>query len=316
MHALAPLAALVILVAACDGTVPTSPPASPTPAPAATGGPAGMLHMTAEPGYDYRRAEIDYVVGGERIEGESIDQDVEIIVNRAFPPGSIQVIKNDIPCDGSIEITSGMETDVLLDFGQGDSGEGVCELFTRETHPTGSIQHPELPLTSAVGAFLPFGMESVFVVRSLDAPEAAPIAEVTVDDPPYEAEQITVQPGRYETSVLIDGVVIARMTVDLERGEDRWMPLRVLPPDVPRDCGETPEAICRRVINAGYMWGLFPGGREYVTAATVRPSDVMSCGHSIESPLYSVVYQMANPSGESDATVGRYPDGRYTACSY
>ena len=273
--------------------------------------------MTAEPAYDYRRAEIAYVVAGMRIAGESIDQDVEIIIDRELPAGPVQVIKNDNPCDGAIEINSGMETDVLLDFGLGDSGEEVCEVFARQTHPTGSIRHPELPPTAAVGAFLPFGMESVFVVRSLDAaPDAPPIAEVTVKDPPYEAAQITVQPGRYETSVLVDGVVIARDTVDLERGEDRLMLLRVLPPDVPRDCGETPKATCERVVNAGYMWGLFPGGREIVTSVSVRPSQSMSCMAGVESPLYDLVFEVANPKGDLTATVGRYANGNYTACTY
>jgi hypothetical protein len=285
-----------------------------TPAP--TAGAPGQLHMIAEPAYDYRRAELAYFIGNDRIAGESIDQDVEIIVNRPFPPGAIRVEKNGLLCDGVIQIESDVETDVLLDFGLGDAGGEVCEVFTTETHPPGSIDHPELPLTAAVGSFLPFGLESVFVVRSLDDPDAPPIAEVTVNDPPYEAAQITVQPGRYETSVLVDGVVIARDTVDLERGEDRIMLLRVLPPDVPRDCGDTPTAICEAVVNAGYMWGLFPGGREFVTAVSVRPSEVMSCMAGIQSPLYDVAFQVANPASEMTATVGRYADGRYTACTY
>ena len=275
-----------------------------------------MLHMTAEPAYDASRVELAYVVGTSRIDGESIDEDVEIIINREFPPGPVRVEKNGRLCDGMVEITSAMETDVLLDFGLGDDGNEVCELFSKETHPLGSIRHPELPLTAAVGAFLPFGLESRFVVRSLDDPDAAPIAEITVNAPPYEAAQVTVQPGRYETSVIVDGVVIARDTIDLERGEDRIMVLRVLPPDVPRDCGETPKATCERVINAGYMWGLFPGGREVVTAVSVRPSQYMSCMQGVESPLYDVVFKVANPKGELDATVGRYANGRYTACTY
>jgi hypothetical protein len=280
-------------------------------------GPAGLLHLTAQPAYGPERVELDYLLAdGTRIEGESIDEDVEIIVNRELPHGPLQVIKNGRVCHGVVDLPSAMELDVLLDFGLDDTGEEVCELFPRATHPIGSIKHPELPLTSAVGAFLPFGMESVFVVRSLDNPDAPPMAEVTVNDPPYEAEQLTVPPGRYETSVLVDGVVIATDTIDLERGEDRIMLLRVLPPDVPRDCGDTPQAICERVVNAGYMWGLFPGGREVVTAVTVRPSQVMSCMAGVQSPLYDLVFEVAKPKGELTATVGRYEDGRYTACTY
>ncbi len=266
-----------------------------------------------QPAYDARRVELAYLVGNQRIDGESIDQDVEVIVNRPFAPGTVRIEKNGLVCEGSLEIVSGMETDVLLDV---NAQPDQCEVFSRETHPTGSIKHPELPLASAVGAFLPFGIESVFVVRSLDDPDVPPIAEITVKDPPYEAAQITVQPGRYETSVLVDGVVIARDTVDLERGEDRIMLLRVLPPDVPRDCGELPKAICERVVNAGYMWGLFPGGREVVTAVSVRPSQYMSCMPGVESPLYDLVFEVSNPSGALDATVGRYANGRYTACTY
>lgn len=322
-NTLALLAGLLFALspAACDspsvGTPTASTPAASAPATAdPTAGASGRLHMIAEPGYDHRRVELAYFVGSNRIKGESIDEDVEIIVNREFPPGQVRVEKNGLLCDGVIEILSDVETDVLLDFALGDAGHEVCEVFTTETHPPGSIAHPELPLTAAVGAFLPFGMESVFVVRSLDDPDSPPIAEITVSDPPYEAAQIVVEPGRYETSVLVDGVVIARDTVDLERGEDRIMFLRVLPPDVPRDCGDTPETICELVVNAGYMWGLFPGGREVVTAVSVRPSQYMSCMQGIESPLYDLVFEVANPKGDLEATVGRYENGRYTACTY
>lgn len=310
---------LALVIAGCGSLVGGQPTAStpvapgpPTGAPLTTGQP-GRLHMIARPGYAASRVELAYMVGGSRVEGESIDQDVEIIVNRDFPPGELRVEKNGLLCDGAVEIVSNVETDVLLRFG---SQPERCELFTTETHPPGSIDHPELPLTAAVGAYLPFGLSSVFVVRSLDDPEAPPVAEVTVDDPPYEAAQIVVQPGRYQVSVVVDGAVLAEDTVELERGENRIMLLRVLPPDVPRDCGNTPAATCERVIQAGYAWGLFPGGREYVTAVRVRPSEVSSCMHPIEGPLFDVTVELANPKGDSAATVGRLPNGRYDACSY
>jgi hypothetical protein len=311
---LAAIATVAILLAGCDRTVPATQPAG-TPATTAspTSGAPGQLHMTMQPAYDARRVELAYLVDGERIEGESIDQDVEVIVNRPFPPGTVRIEKNGVVCAGSLEIVSGMETDVLLDV---NAQPDRCEVFSRETHPTGSIQHPELPLTSAVGAFVPLGLESVFVVRSLDDLNAAPIAEVTIRDPPWEAEQIVVQPGRYETSVLVDGVVIATDTVELERGEDRIMFLRVLPPDVPRDCGDIPGDICEQAIIGGYAGGLFQTDRMYVTAARLRPSQYSSCMGPFVGPLYDVVFEMANPRGELTATVGQYENGRFDACTY
>jgi hypothetical protein len=48
----------------------------------------------------------------------------------------------------------------------------------------------------------------------------------------------------------------------------------------------------------------------------VRPSEVGSCMASIQAPLYDVVFDLANPKGKADATVGRLPNGRYVPCTY
>jgi hypothetical protein len=297
---------------------PGPPAATGTPRPAtsppAESGLTGMLHMTAVPAYDYRRANLAYIVSGTRTEGESIDQDVEIIVNRPFPPGEISVVKNDLLCAGTVTIVSGMETDVTLDFGQDQAGDEMCRLFTRATHPTGSIVHPELPLTASVGAILPIGVPSVFVVRSLDSPEAPPIAEVSVNESPWEAAQVVVQPGRYEVSVIVDGVVLGTQVIDLERGEDRVAILKILPPDVPRDCGEFAPDVCEAAIAEGYAWGLFTDGNSKVVAVSVRASEYPSCMGDLD-PEWNVLFVL-EPEGEIEVVVGVYPDGRLDACTY
>jgi hypothetical protein len=272
-------AALALVTAACGSPVPSTPAASAEP----TASAPGQLHPIMEPAYDQAPLRLAYLVAGSRIEGETIDEDVEVIVNRPFPPGDIQVVYNDLVCNGSVAIVSNMEADALLDI-----EPDRCSVVTTDTHAPGAILHPELPHTASVGAFLPFGVPSVFVVRSLDTPGATPAAEVAVDDPPWEAEQVVVQPGRYEVSVLVDGVVLASDELDLERGEDRIVFLRVLPPDVPRDCGGLPEATCEPAITAAYAHGLFLQGDTTVSAVSVRTSEVMSCDMLI-TPEFDVI---------------------------
>ena len=272
-----------------------------------------MLHLTMDPPYACCDLQLHYVLAdGSTIKGESIRGDIDVIVNRPFAPGTVHVVYNDVTCEGSFEIASGQESDVVMDMGS----DPRCRLWTTEWHPTGSIQHPELPLTAHVSAELPFGVASVFVLQSLDHPDAPPTATINVDAPPWEVGPIEITPGRYELSVLVDGVVLGSRREDLVRGSDWVFSLRILPRDVPRDCGDTPKATCERVINAGYMGGLFPNSREVVTAVSVRPSQYMSCMAGVESPLYDVVFELANPKGKTTATVGRYENGRYTACTY
>jgi hypothetical protein len=302
--------AIVFSITGCDAeVVPTTPPVT-APAPAATDGPPGMLHLTSEGMYDQHPLHLTYLTGGARIDGETIDEDIEVIVNRPMPPGSLQVHYNDLLCAGSVEIESNVETDVLFDF-----GVESCSISTTATHAPGSVAHRELPTTASVGAFLPFGVPSVFVVRSLDDPGAAPIAEVAVMGPPWEAAQVVVEPGRYELSVRIDGVTLAHDELDLERGEDRIVNLRVLPPDVPRDCGETAATLCEEAITAGYGRGLFLDGTTIVTSVTVRPTKYASCDGQV-APEFDVRFGLAKPAGESEVTVGRLPDGRLSACTY
>lgn len=283
-----------------------------TPEP--TAGPPGMLHLTMDPPYDCCDLQLRYLLeDGSTVKGEAIRGDIEVIVNRPFDPGAVRVVYNDVTCEGSVEIASGMESDVVMEIG---AQPPHCSLRAVETHPLGSIKHPDLPLTAHVGAFMPFGVSSIFVLQSLENPDAPPTATIKVDKPPWEAGRIEVTPGRYELSVVVDGVVLGSLRDDIVRGSDWIFPLRLLPRDVPRDCGDTPQAICERVINAGYMWGLFPNGREVVTAVSVRPSQYMSCMAGVESPLYDLVFKVANPKGEMDATVGRRENGRYVACTY
>jgi hypothetical protein len=302
---------LALLVAACQSpVVPTGTPVVPTATPTATTAAQGMLHLTSDGRYDQFPIRLAYVVGGVRIEGETIDSDIEVIVNRPFPPGSVEVLFSDRACDGSVLIASNMETDALLDF-----GAEACSISTTDTHPAGSVKHRELPTTASVGALLPFGVPSVFLVRSLDTPGAAPAAEVAVDEAPWEAAQVVVQPGRYEVSVLVDDAVLARDVLDLERGEDRIVNLRVLPPSIPRDCGDTEIARCELAITAGYAGGLSIEGNTIASAVRVRPTRYRVCD-MVLTPEFDVTFTLANPAGEIEVTVGSYPDGRLGACTY
>lgn len=300
--------ALGLPIAACVSPVPTA--STPAATAEATASAPGMLHLTMEPAYDQHRVRLAYVIGDTRIEGESVKQDVEVIVNRPFPAGTIQVVYDDRVCDGSVAIRSNMETDVVLAL-----ASDACAVSTTDTHPAGSIRHPELPTTASVGAFLPFGLPSAFVVRPVDAPAATPAAQEAVDGPPWEVEPIVVQPGRYEVSVLLDGVVLAREELDLERGESTFVNLRVLPAGLPRDCGEVAAAPCQSAIAEAYAWGLFLEGDTTVSAVGVRPTTYTGCNAPF-TPEYTVTFVLANPKVEIAVTVGRGPDGHLGVCSY
>jgi hypothetical protein len=271
--------------------------------------------MTMEPSYDCCDLQLRYVLAdGSTVKGEMIRGDIEVIVNRPFDPGTIQVINNDVTCEGSVQIAAALETDVVMKIG---SQPERCSLRTTETHPAGSIEHPELPLTAHVGAFLPFGVPSVFLLQGLDNPEAPPTARIEVDKAPWEVGQIEVIPGLYELSVLVDGEVLGSRREDIVRGSDWIFPLRILPRDVPRDCGETAAALCERAITAAYDGGLFLQGDTRVAAVSVRPTIYggTACDSGIV-PEFDLVFQLANPKGESGVTVGTPPNGRLTACTY
>lgn len=267
-----------------------------------------------KPPYDCCDLQLRYILAdGSTVKGESIRGDIEVIVNRPFSPGVVQVVYNDVTCEGSVEIAPDQESDVVMDLGS----DPRCRLLTTETHPLGSIQHPDLPLTAQVGADLPFGVPSVFVLQSLDMPDAPPAARVSVDKAPWEIGRIEIEPGNYELSVLVRGVVLGSVREDLVRGSDWIFNLRFLPRNVTRDCGDIVKATCERVAGAAYAWGLFPSDQgQYVTVVRVRPSAVVSCMAPIQAPLYDVTFEMANPRGAAEATVGRLPNGRYDACSY
>ena len=307
---------MALVLAACGSAPPSSPALSTSGAVATaqpTAGAPGMLHLTMDPPYDCCDLELRYILAdGSRVKGELIRGDIDVIVNRPFAPGTLQVLYNDVTCEGSVEIEAGMESDVVMDMGF----DPKCRLRTTETHPAGSIKHPDLPPTAHVGADLPFGVPSVFVLQSLDNPNAPPTARIAVDKAPWEVGRIEITPGLYELSVLVHGAVLGSFREDLVRGSDWVFPLRLLPRDVPRDCGDTPVAICERAINAGYAWGLFLRGAQYATAATIRPSQYMSCMPGVEAPLYDVAFKIGNPKGDADVTVGRLPSGRFTACTY
>jgi hypothetical protein len=204
-----------------------------------------------------------------------------------------------------------MEVDAVLEIG-GDA----CSLVETGAHVPGAIRHPELPTTAVVGAGLPIGVPSTFVLRRLDSSDTTPVASVDVEVPPWEVFGITVAPGRYEASVLVDGVVLASEELDLERGEDVVVNLKVLPGDVPRACGEIDAGDCEAAIAEAYADGLFTQQGEVVISVAVRPSQYMSCGHPPVTPAFDVTFLLANPSGDIEVTVGRSEDGRLFACGY
>ncbi|HET9851380.1 MAG TPA: hypothetical protein VFP56_02610 [Candidatus Limnocylindrales bacterium] len=308
---------LALALIGCGGDVPSmtaTPTSVPSVSVAPTAGPPGQLHLTMKPPYDCCDLQLRYILADEStVKGESIRGDIEVIVNRPFSPGVVQVVYNDVTCEGSVEIAPDQESDVVMDLGR----DPRCRLLTTETHPLGSIQHPDQPLTAHVGADLPLGLASVFVLQSLDTPEAPPTARIAVEKAPWEVRHIKIEPGRYELSVLENGVVLGSLREDLVRGSDWIFNLRFLPRNVTRDCGDIVKATCERVAGAAYAWGLFPSDQaQYVTVVRVRPSAVESCMAPIEAPLYDVTFEMANPKGAAEATVGRLPNGRYDACSY
>ena len=73
----------------------------------------------------------------------------------------------------------------------------------------------------------------MFVLQSLDNPDAPPTARIEVDKAPWEVGQIEVNPGLYELSVLVDGEVLGSLREDIVRGSDWIFQLRLLPRDVP-----------------------------------------------------------------------------------
>ena len=308
---------LALLLLGCVGSTPSAPvlTSAPIATVAPTVGPPGQLHLTMDPPYDCCDLQLRYILAdGSTVGGEKVRGDIEVIVNRPFDPGTVQVKYNDVTCEGVVEIASGMESDAVMDIG---AQPARCSLRTTETHPTGSIEHPDLPLTAHVGAFMPFGVPSVFVLQSLDNPDAPPTATIPVDRAPWEVMQVEVTPGLYQLSVLVDGEVLGSLREDIVRGSDWIFPLRILPRDVPRDCGEIPAAQCERAITAAYDGGLFLQGDTRVTAVSVRPTiyGATACDSGIV-PEFDLTFQLANPKGESGVTVGTPPNGRLTACTY
>jgi hypothetical protein len=272
----------------------------------------GALHLTMDPPYA-GLVRLDYVLGdGTRIPGDVTENGIDVIVNRSFQAGSIHVLYNEVLCDGAIEIVSAMESDVVLDLGGDDPG---CRLVRPEIHPLGSVRHPELPLTARVSAELPFGVPSTFVLMSLDTPGASPVARVDVNKAPWEVNQIEVDPGGYELSVLVDGVRLGSLREHIPRGSDWVFSLRILPPYVPRDCGDIAADPCERAITTAYGRGLFLQGDTRVSSVAVRATRYMSCD-SLVDPEFDVTFQLVRPKGEIEVTVGTQPNGRLTACTY
>lgn len=291
---------------------PTVTP-GPTATPDAAAEGVGLFHMTMDPAYDQLPLRLQYLVArGRQVVEYAFSADIAVIVNRSFIAGPLSIVYNDLRCDGSVMVVKDMEVDAVLEIG-GDA----CSLVETGTHMPGAMQHPELPTTAVVGAVLPIGVPSTLVVRQLDSIDTTPVASVDVEVPPWEVVGIKVEPGRYEVSVLVDSIVLASEELDLERGEDVVVNLRVLPGDVPRACGDIDARDCEAAIAEAYADGLFTQPGEVVVSVSVRPSTYMSCSYPPNvTPAFDVTFVLGNPAGDIEVTVGRTDGGKLIACSY
>jgi hypothetical protein len=104
-------------------------------------------------------------------------------------------------------------------------------------------------------------------------------------------------------------LIDARGTVVLRGG-----PLPPLPtPQASGDCGDAPVGDCQRAVALAYNFDLFPAPGQTVVSWSIHPSPYTSCATQGVDPKYEVVFKLANPSGESSATIGEI-FGKLVAC--
>lgn len=318
MPALSALA-LALVVTACGGPGAPSSALRETgaPAPVATPTPtlvgSGMLHLTTAPDYDpHDPLELRYILADGQIapEIDSFGSETIIFLDRQLPAGPVRVLANDLDCSGTIPIEANLEIDAVLAV-----DNGICTVSVADSHALGSIVHAE-PRT-ALGALI--AVDSILVVEPLDPGNAMADLHLPADDR-GEVLGIELKPGRYELTVRVDGAVLTTRELDVKRGTDFVHNLRVLAPDVPRDCGEITAAECEAAVAESYAWGYFLEAGQRVTSVRVRPSRYTGGCEPSEPPALDVEFDIHDEAGgesrSAEVTLGRTPVGNLFVCTY
>jgi hypothetical protein len=281
--------------------------ADPTPTPEVTPHGVGMLHLTADPGYDlHDPLRVGYVLPDGRTapEFDAFEAETTIFLDRSLPAGSITILANDMVCAPRVPIEANVEVDAVLSV-----EDDRCAISVAGSHALGAIVHPE-PRT-ALGAFVV--IDSVLVVTPLDPGSTmAPIRRPS--DERAEVQDFDIPPGRYELAIVVDGVVQSTLEIDIKRGQQFYYNVRGLPADVPRDCGTVPVELCETAILGAYRNGFFPTPAAVrIAMVRVRPAATSGC---YEPPAFDVYFEVRDEPRTVELTVGRVPDGRYLVCTY
>jgi len=283
---------------------------APTTAPTIAG--TGMLHLTTGPDYDHHDPlQLRYVLadGQPAADGDAFESETIVYVDRQLPAGPIRVLANDTECTGPLAIEANVEVDVVLAV-----DNGACTISLVTSHAPGAIVHPE-PRT-AIGALIE--VDSILVVKPLDPGSSTAELQLPASDR-GEVLGIELTPGRYELSVLVDGAVHTTKEFDVKRGTDFVYNLRVLAPDVPRECGDITETECEAAVAEAYAWGYFLESGHRVTSVTVRDSPYTGGCQPYDPPALQVefvVLQVGGASSTVQVTLGRRPAGTFFVCTY
>lgn len=296
---------LGLVLSACGALVtPTATPATPPSG-------VGILHLTAEPGYDtHDPLRLRYVLadGFFVTEVDEFPADTAIFLDRSLPAGPVRVFRNDTACDGTVVIEANVVVDVLL-----SAEDDACTVSTSGSHAPGAIEHPE-PRT-ALAAFVV--VDSILVVTPLDPGNAIQPIRVPANNR-AEVQDFEVPPGRYELALLVDDVVLSRQEIDLMRGQEFWFNLRALPRDFTFDCGSIPAEECNAAVEAAYTKdysGYAASTR--VTSAQVIPSGAGGCMPPLVGvPVLDVLFDGPDLPRTIEITVAPRPDGLFGVCTY
>lgn len=268
----------------------------------------GMLHLTAKDNWSPNDAPLDirflFPDGTIAAGPDSLAAQTSVSLDLPLPVGSLRLVMGAETCTGTLEVEAGVELDAVIEYPNPE-----CRITIAATHPIGSIQHAE-PFTG-IGVFVP--VDSTLVIRPIDAPGQAGEIRKPADNR-GEVEPVQVQPGRYELVVFVDGVQLNSMTIDIGRGQAYYYNLRILPPDVPRDCGEYAEAECEAIITEAYASGLFLESGQRARSVQVRPTKYGGCDSNLDNK-WDVTFDIA-PVGPVEVTVGVHKNGSLHVCTY
>jgi hypothetical protein len=265
----------------------------------------GGLHIATGPASHSRLLRFTYVGMTTHLEGFSDEAlpIAEVSVSRRFQPDSIQILVNESPCDGPVDVVADVEVDVVAEV----SEFNVCRIYVDFTHALGKVNHPEHgPI---MGAVVIEGATVVF--QPLDPDLGAPVEVVAG---PTGVEAMEFVPGRYEVTASLHGEVLITQQVDLRQTPDIVLDLMALAPSVPRTCNFLDPITCEKAIRAAMSYGTWISPTDTVTAVSIQRTTVGSCDPYID-PKLDVAFDLA-PDGHLDVTVGTHTNnGRWIACS-